>query len=223
MWPQAASDTQTMPGATAASASGPQAACRQRAGAVGLQEHVASGGQGAQLRHAGRVVQVQQRRTFAAAQVGDRPDVGQLGAVEHQHLGAPIGQQPRGHRAGQDAREVQHPQAVQRRGAAAVPAPGRGVADAGQGHQRLGGHGLGRGRGIPVVEAAQRAGHAAGRGHRGLEGLGRPAAQGLRDRLARGLRAGVAGPARPAHGRGGGRSWRAGAPSQAGRPSAPQG
>ena len=141
---------------------------------------------------AGFVHQVDMHRSLATAGVGDGRDVGQRGRVDQHHLGAISRQRAPGHRPGQDACQLQHPQAGQRLRAITQRGPGQGGGrlagglDAADAHQRLRGQHLALRVGVPLLEAAGRGHHQAGIGGLGLEGFGAPAAQRLLHRVAPG-------------------------------------
>jgi len=78
--------------------------------------------QGVQPGAAGVGAQVDLRRQLAPAGVGNGGDVGQVRAVDQQHVGPVGGQAAPGHRAGEDAGEVGHAQAGE--GLAAGVCPG---------------------------------------------------------------------------------------------------
>jgi len=67
---------------------GADAKASLRAGPVALQEHVRAVRQAVQLGTAVCGAQIDQRRQLATAGVGDGRDVGQVRAVDQQHVGA---------------------------------------------------------------------------------------------------------------------------------------
>ena len=108
--------------------------------------------------------------------------LGRCGAVDHQHIGPVGGQVAPGHRAGQDAGEVEHAHAVQRalcgvqrrqwKGLGGCR--GGGVIQPPQCHHGLGAQRGGLGVGVPVAEGSGGGHGQAGLGGSGLEVFGAP-------------------------------------------------
>jgi hypothetical protein len=169
-----------------------------------------------------RSSQIDMYAQLAAARIGDVVDVGQVGRIHQHHVGAVGSQRAPGHRAGEDARQIEHSKAAQRgvAGCMGWPRPAQFMIGAFNGLERQRGL-VGEGSGPERVRPTGRS--CAPRRRQGRRPLRRSRSPARASRPGprpppRARSAGrLAGPATSRHHRGDARSWRGCEPSRARR------
>ena len=93
---------------------GVQAQPRQRIRPIAVDQHVGLRQQLAQRSSCRRLAQIEPRAALAQRDLRHHTRLVPAGRIDAQHVGAKAGEEARGHRTGQDARQVQHAHALQR-------------------------------------------------------------------------------------------------------------
>jgi len=146
-----------------------------------VHEHIRLGEQPLEHGALRAVAQVQPCTALAQRHLRDHAGLVPPGRIDPQHIGAETGKTSRRHRSGQDTRQIEHPYAPQGSFAGDDPSWRRTGVGRLEMQQRLDGDRLSLGMNRPLSDRPHGRGASAALHDGGLERIGRPARDGVRD------------------------------------------